>query len=162
MSIQPNRVIAKIIHQVDQADWPSLCSEVFAESDRSEWVRIYRAPADARYATANHFSLHALRDELSATGRRDELVGAAGHALCRRRAIDCWLDTLETNHRFREAKAAEEIRASLADAEDAELHWMLESECRRSSVLDLRTGFVADFWGHGAGPSWRRRAGWPI
>ena len=91
MSIQPNRVIAKIIHQVDQADWPSLCSEAFAE-----------------------------------------------------------------------AKAAEEIRASLADAEDAELHWMLESECRRSSVLDLRTGFVADFWGHGAGPSWRRRAGWPI
>jgi len=162
VSIQPNRVIAKIIHQVDQADWPPLRSEVFAESDRGEWVRIYRAPAETRYATAIHFWAHALRDELSATGRRDDLIGAAGHALCRRRGVDDWLGALEENDRFHESKTAVEIRASLADAEDAELHWMLESGCRRSSVLDLRTGFVADFWGHGAGPSWRRRAGWPI
>lgn len=162
MSIQPNRVIAKIIHQVDQADWPPLRSEVFAEEGRGAWVRIYRAPADRRYATAIHFWVHALRDELSATGRREDLVGAAGHALCRRRAADDWLRALEENGRFRRAKACTEIREAVAGAEDAELHWMLESECRRSSVLDLRTGFVADFWGHGAGPSWRRPAGWPI
>ena len=53
---------------------------------------------------------------------------------------------------------ARRIRLAHAD----ELHRMLESECRRSSVLDLRTGFVADFRGHGGGASWRRRAGWPL
>ncbi len=162
MSIQPNRVIAKIIHQVDQSDWPPLRSEVFAEGDGGEWLRVYRAPADPRHATAIHFWVHALRDELAATGRREDLVGAAGHALCRRRSARDWLDALDANARFREAKTAAEIRTSLADEGDAELHWMLESECRRSSVLDLRTGFVADFWGHGGGPSWRRRAGWPL
>lgn len=162
MSIQPNRVIAKIIHQVDQADWPPLRSQVFAEEGCGEWIRIYRAPADARYATALHFWVHALRDELAATGRRADLVGAAGHALCRRRSAEDWLEALEGNGRFRAAKTSREIRASLADSDGFELHWMLESECRRSSVLDLRTGFVADFWGHGAGPSWGRRAGWPL
>jgi hypothetical protein len=39
-----------------------------------------------------------------------------------------------------------------------EVHTMLESECRRSSVLDAGDFLAADFWGHGAGWSWRRDA----
>ena len=162
MSIQPNRVIAKIIHQVDQADWPPLRSEVFAEEGRDAWLRIYRAPAHPRYPTAIHFWVHALRDELAATGRRVDLVGAAGHALCRARSIEEWLETLDENECFRASPTRAEIRDAIDETGKAELHWMLESDTRRSSVLDLRTGFVADFWARGGGPSWRRGAGWPI
>ncbi|MEM9175381.1 MAG: hypothetical protein AAGC67_09105 [Myxococcota bacterium] len=162
MSIQPNRVIAKIIHQVDQADWPPLRSEVYAHDADDGWLRVYRAPADPRYATAIHFWVHALRDELAAVGRRVDLVGAAGHALCRARPVGVWLESLEANADFRARGQGAVLREALDAATGAELHWMLLSECRRSSVLDLRDGFVADFWGHGAGPSWRRRAGWPI
>lgn len=156
MSIQPNRVIAKIIHQVDQADWPPLRAEVYSSARLGDWLRLYRAPAADRYATPLHFWTHALRDELAATGRREDLVGAAGHALCQARPIDGWLGDLEANEALRTAGVAEALRREIEDAPAAALHRMLESSCRRSSVLDLRTGFIADFWGHGAGPSWRR------
>jgi hypothetical protein len=35
---------------------------------------------------------------------------------------------------------------------------MLESDCRRSSVVESGDWLVAHFWGHGPGPSWRREA----
>jgi hypothetical protein len=158
MSIQPNRVIAKIIHQVERADWAPLRAEVFASEARGEWMRVYRAPAQAFHATAIHFWVHALRDELAATGRPEDLVGAAGHALCRGRAVDGWLAELEANATFAADPVAAALRRDVEAASAPELHRMLESECRRSSVLELRGEFVADFWNHGAGPSWRRRA----
>ncbi len=162
MSIQPNRVIAKIVHQVDQSDWPPLRADVFGSDEGGEWLRLYRAPADARYATAIHFWVHALRDELAATGRRADLVGAAGHALCRSRSVEDWLAELDEIEGFRSGSEGSRLRAEVGESNGMELHRMLESECRRSSVLDLRTGFVADFRGHGGGASWRRRAGWPL
>ena len=155
-------MIAKIIHQVDAADWAPLRAEVFFDDARGEWLRIYRAPAEAYHATAIHFWVHALRDELAATGRREDLVGAAGHALCRSRDVEAWLAELDENAAFRATSSGDEIRAAVASAGPVQLHRMLESECRRSNVLDLGSEFVADFWSHGAGASWRRRAGWPL
>ena len=83
MSIQPNRVVARIIEQVDQSDWPTLPSRLVCRAGRARWVRFYHAPAQARYPTPIHFWVHALRDELTAMGRREDLAGAAAHALCR-------------------------------------------------------------------------------
>ena len=157
MSIQPNRVIAKIVHQVDRADWPPLRAEIYSSDSTGEWLRVYRATAQHGHATAIHFWVHALRDELAATGRREDLVGAAGHALCRGRAIDPWLAELEASRPFRSSPLSTSLRRRVSEVSGAQLHLMLASECRRSSVLDLRGEFVADFWGHGAGPSWRRR-----
>ena len=164
MSIQPNRVIAKIIHQVDQADWPSLCSEVFAESDGSEWVRIYRAPADARYATAIHFWVHALREDLRATGHHEDLVATAAHAICRERPVDGWLDELTGIESVAGPAVIEALERSAGSVTDssAQVHRMLQSPCRRSSVWASSRGFAADFWSHGPGPVWRRRAGCPL
>lgn len=160
MSIQPNRVIARIIEQVDHSGWPRLTSAVYpAASAGDPWVRLYRSPALPRYATALHFWVHALRDELSATGRRRDLVGAAGHALCRSRSAENWLAGLEENVAYRDTGAGEALRREIAGRQDVQLHRMLESECRESSVLDLRNEFIADFRVHGAGPSWRRTAG---
>ena len=156
MSIQPNRVIARIIEQVDRADWPTLRSRVHLGAD--EWVRIYHSPALPRYATALHFWVHALRDELAAVGRRRDLVGAAGHALCRAESIEGWLADLESQGAIGSGGEADGLRREVADTKDAQLHLMLESPCRRSSVLDLRDAFVADFRNHGGGPSWRRTA----
>lgn len=162
MSIQPNRVIARIIEQVDRSDWPPLVSRVHPLSDGDEWLRLYQEPAHPRYATALHFWVHALREELRATGRRMDLVGAAGHALCRARGVADWAAELDRNASWALSEDRTELANRIASARDLQLHHMLDSSCRQSSVLDLRSVFVADFRGHGGGPSWRRQAGKPI
>lgn len=161
MSIQPNRVVARIIHQVDQSDWPRLDSRVFASDDGDRWLRVFRARAEARYATPIHFWVHALRDELAATGRRVDLVGAAGHALCRKTSVGEWVGEL----RDADQALAAGARGAFADvanevegARRTDAYLMLESECRRSSVVEVDDWLVVDFWCHGAGPSWRVRA----
>ena len=161
MSIQPNRVVARIIHQVDQSDWPRLDSRVFASGEGDRWLRIFRAKADARYATPIHFWVHALRDELAATGRRVDLVGAAGHALCRKVSVGDWVGALRGAEPTLPASAGEDvaqIARGVAGGRRTGAYLMLESECRRSSVVEGDGFFVADFWGHGAGSSWRVRA----
>ena len=160
MSIQPNRVVARIIAQVDQSDWPSLESRVWIVDGSDRWVRVYRAPAEARYATPVHFWVHALREELGTVDRRADLVGAAGHALCRVRPVESWraeIDAIEPGLAPGVATRLDLPDPASLDA-STQVFRMLESPCRRSSVMDHRDGFVADFHGHGAGPSWRRRA----
>jgi len=154
MSIQPNRVVARIIHQVDRSDWPRLDSTVVATGKGDEWLRVFRAPAHPRYATPIHFWVHALRDELAATGRRVDLVGAAGHALCRKEPVEGWLSALRGGAK---GAAVDDVSVAVEGAPRAEAYRMLESECRRSSVVDGDSFFVADFWGHGAGATWRVR-----
>lgn len=157
MSIQPNRVVARIIAQVDQSDWPPLAARVVAFDGGQGSLRVYRAPAHPCYATPIHFWVHALREDLVATERRVDLVGAAGHALCRRRPLSEWRAELDKG--TDEAARAHLGLDGIGDwPAGTEVYRMLESECRRSSVVDHRDGFVADFWGHGGGASWRRRA----
>lgn len=155
MSIQPNRIVNRIVQQVDQSDWPRLESLVYSAAGDDRWLRIYHAPSHSRYATAIHFWVHALREELTATGCRSDLVGAAGHALGRKEAATQWLAE------FSEIDALPR-EFGISDSTDldseVEVYRMLESECRQSSVLSSRSVLIADFWGHGGGPSWRRRA----
>ena len=158
MSIQPNRVINRIVQQVDASEWPRLTAEVYPCEVDGEWLRVYRAPADPCYATPLHFWAHALRDELSATGRREDFLGAAGHALCHSKSISTWhaeLKVLWSHPEFSGAAAYEPERLE-APGRAPQVFCMLASECRRSSVLASGEAFFADFWGHGAGPSWRR------
>ena len=168
MSIQPNRIVNRIIRQVDQSDWPRLDSEVFFDESGDRWLRIYRTPRHPRYATAIHFWVHALRDELSATGCRSDLVGAACHALCRKENVTQWraafseIDPSPVDSIFAvsEMNSVRETSYSVSEIDsdsEAEVYRMLESECRLSSVLSTRSILIADFWGHGDGPSWRRR-----
>ena len=123
-------------------------------------MRFYHAPAQARYPTPIHFWVHALRDELTAMGRREDLVGAAANALCRLRPFDEWRKELEEfDGEVVEALLAEVGAAEdTDDSEESQVFRMLGGECRTSSVVDHRTGFVADFQGHGDGPTWRRSA----
>lgn len=163
MSIQPNRIVNRIIQQVNQSDWPRLTARVFSNPATGEWVRLYREDAHPRYATAIHFWVHALREELEALGRGEDLIGAAGHALCRARTLEDWTNEIETFGVGPEVFRAPVLDRSAIpgradDPREIQVHRMLESECRRSSVVDARTFFVADFWGHGAGASWRRSA----
>lgn len=160
MSIQPNRVVARIIHQVDRSDWPALDSTVVAAEGRDGWLRVFRAPAHPRYATPIHFWVHALRDELSATGRRVDLIGAAGHALCRKEPVEDWVEAMRRDVPATPlgARVADDVASQVGGATRVEAYRMLESACRRSSVVGGDGFFVADFWGHGAGASWRVRA----
>ena len=154
MSIQPNRVVARIIHQVDRSDWPRLDSTVVVAEGGGAWLRVFRTPAHPRYATPIHFWVHALRDELAATGRRVDLVGAAGHALCRKESVEGWLGAMREGAK---GGRVDDVTAEVEGAARAEAYLMLASECRRSSVVDGDGFYVADFWGHGAGASWRVR-----
>jgi hypothetical protein len=157
MSIQPNRVVARIIDQVDRSEWPPLDSRVVTFEQGDRWLRVFVAPRQACHATPIHFWVHALRDELSATGRRADLVGAAGHALCRKTAVPAWIESLRRAEE-RAASGGEALAALIERVSGharAELYRMLESECRRSSVLDGGDFLAAEFWGHGAGSSWR-------
>ncbi len=157
MSIQPNRVVARIVDQVDQSDWPRLESSVVTFRSDDRWLRLIVAPRGVGHATAIHFWVHALRDELATIGRRVDLVGAAGQALCRKRPLENWLEGLREAHASAISGGA--VLASLIRRVEAlpraELHVMLESECRLSSVLDAGDFLAVEFWGHGSGVSWK-------
>ncbi len=160
MSIQPNRVVARIVDQVDRSDWPRLESRVVSLADDDRWLRLIVAPRGPGHATAIHFWVHALRDELSAIGRRVDLVGAAGHALGRKRTLEAWLEALR-DAEARAISGGEAVSALLRRVEGlarAEVHTMLDGTCRQSSVLDAGGFLAVDFWGHGAGWSWRTEA----
>jgi hypothetical protein len=159
MSIQPNRVIHRIIDQVDRSDWPPLVSRVICANEPGEFVRVYRVPTHERYATPLHFWMHALREELTATERREDLVAAAGHALCRRQSVSDWTAEMSALGLESNGGAADGlILGNLPEPGHAtQVYRMLESVCRRSSVFADRKSLMAHFWGHGNQASWKRR-----
>lgn len=164
MSIQPNRVIARIIEQVDGSDWPALETRWVVNGDGPESIRLYWAKADPRYATPLHFWVHALREELSTRDRRSDLVGAAGHALCWNQSTSDWWEELEAFAGADEG-AGDEISGpdwaairALGQGPRSHAHRMLESGCRRSSVVGDDDWWFAHFWGHGSHRSWAREA----
>lgn len=159
MSIQPNRVIHRIIDQVDRSDWPPLRSRVICANERGEFVRLYRVPVHERYATPLHFWVHALREELAATERREDLVAAAGHALCRKQSFPDWTAEVAALGLESGGDAADGLAlGNISEpANTPEIYCMLESACRRSSVVAGRKWLMAHFWVHGNQASWRRR-----
>lgn len=161
MSIQPNRVLARIVDQVDQSRWPRLASRVVTFAPEDRWLRLIVASRRPEHATAIHFWVHALRDELAFVGRREDLVGAAGQALCRKRPIGPWLDALhEMEARATSGgEAVSDLIRRMRGLPKVERHVMLDSVCRRSSVLDAGDFFAVEFWGHGPGSSWQVDAG---
>ena len=147
MSIHPNRVLARIIEQVDASDWPRLASELHWSEDGRERIRLYHARAQERYATPFHFWVHALRDELETRARGEDLMGVAGYALGQKQSVEDWRD---------------EVGPILAlddtMREDAIVYVMQAGVCRRSSVVHSGEDLWAHFWGHGPNESWRRKA----
>jgi hypothetical protein len=157
VSIQPNRVIHRIVEQVDRSDWPPLASHILVSADGGEIMRFYRVPTHERYATPLHFWVHALREELQATGQREYLVAAAGQALGRNQTAADWLNELNTFIAEGGRTAAEVLDLAAVDEApvSVEVYRMLESACRRSSVVADGDSLMAHFWGHGSGASWR-------
>ena len=147
MSLQPNRALARIIEQVEHSDWPRLRSRVLSSTDGDEWTRFFDEPFHPRYASPFHFWVHALRDDLVARGRQEDLGPVAGRALCQTQAVDEWR---------RELARVANYDTTLSGA--PEIYRMQANECRRSSVAISNGRLVAHFWGHGGAPSWRRKA----
>lgn len=145
MSIQPNRVLARIVEQVEQSDWPRLSARIVSCPGGGEWIRLFDEPLDARYATPFHFWVHALRDDLAARGRAEDLAPVAGHALCQTQSIEEWQS---------------DLMGAWTDADrsiTAESVYLMQSgECRRSSVALCPDRLIAHFWGHGGEASWRQ------
>ena len=164
MSIQPHRVIHRIIEQVDRSDWPRLTPALSGAAAGGGRLRLYRAPISPHYATPIHFWVHALREDLRATGHHEDLVATAAHAICRERPVDGWLDELTGIESVAGPAVIDALERSAGSVTDssAQVHRMLQSPCRRSSVWASSRGFAADFWSHGPGPVWRRRAGCPL
>jgi hypothetical protein len=146
MSIQPNRVLARIIEQVEQSDWLRLTARVVARGESGEWIRLFDEPRSERYATPFHFWVHALRDDLAARGRVEDLVPVAGHALCRTQSVDGW--RAELAGVWPEAEGSRTAQT---------IYLMQANECRRSSVALYPDRLITHFWGHGCEASWRRR-----
>ena len=159
MSIQPNRVINRIIEQVDRSDWPSLTSSVLTSESGGESIRFYRVPQHERYATSLHFWVHALREELAATGQRHHLVGAACHAMGKGQSRSEWLSELEAFIAVGGLNAVGlfELHEFEDESRPVEIYRMFESVCRRSSVASDGRTLMAHFWGHGSPITWRRR-----
>ena len=160
MSIQPNRVIQRIIEQVDQSDWPALEGEVVCSVANGNFLRFYRSPHHERYATPLHFWVHALREELRATEHREDLVGIACHALGHKQSLEDWLSELSALGVDEGWNAIDALGLSAwVDAgPSVEIYRMLDSDCRRSSVVADASSMMSHFWGHGSRASWRRRA----
>jgi hypothetical protein len=146
MSIQPNRVLARIIEQVEKSDWPALESDLRSSPDGREWMRCFNEPSHSRYATPFHFWVHALRDDLAARSRVDDLLGVAGYALCRNQSFAEW-----------RVEVGSDTFLGISAESDATIYEMQASECRRSSVALIGDRLLAHFWEHGCGESWRRR-----
>lgn len=159
MSIQPNRVIQRIILQVDRSDWPALAGQVVCAEATGEFIRFYRTPRHERYATPLHFWVHALREELRTTEHREDLVGVACHALGRKQSPAEWLAELAGLRVDGGRNAIEALGLSpRVDASSPiEIYRMLDSGCRRSSVAADAASLMTYFWGHGSNASWRRR-----
>jgi hypothetical protein len=167
MSIQPVRVIGRMIDQVDQSDWPPLAGRFVASADETGVYRFYVAPQVERYATPFHFWVHALREERASVGRREDLVGAAGHAMCRSMSLADFLTQLDGCELAEGANAREILGlAAIPDAVVAEnaaiaarrgivAYEMLDSACRRSGLARYGGHLMTYFWGHGFAESWR-------
>ena len=145
MNIQPNRILARIIEEVERSDWPPLDSRTISSSNRGEWFRYFTAPTQRRYSTPFHFWVHALRDDLHACARGEDLMGMAGYALCQNQSLEDWRSDIGEN-----------LPIDPGFESEARIYRMQASECRRSSVASNRDRLFAHFWGHGAGESWRR------
>jgi hypothetical protein len=147
MSIQPNRVLARIIEQVENSDWPTLEFDLQWSPDGTEWMRCFDEPVHPRYATPFHFWVHVLREDLVARSRAEDLLGVAGYALCRNLSYAEW-----------RSEVGPIAFPGVAPTSDATIYEMQASGCRRSSVALIGDRLLAHFWEHGCGASWRRRA----
>jgi hypothetical protein len=159
MSIQPNRVLERIVEQVDRSGWPRLEARTIVRGDGDGedggLLRFYLHRTEPRYATPVHFWVHALREDLAARAQRGTLVGAAGRALCRRQSLRDWRREVAAVTAGAADDALLDCARGCSVGSEAQAWRMLESDCRRSSVVAGGGWLVAHFWGHGAGESWR-------
>lgn len=155
MSIQPGRVLWRIVDEVDRSPRVTLPRIVFdatafAEGSRGERIEVVRIAARAAngaapFATLLHFWTHALRGWLDTQGQADQLVGAAGYAMCEHVGEA----TLRAELTRLAARLHTESPALALEGEFVEAYRMIDGSCRVSFVGATDTEWQSVTWGHG-------------
>ena len=144
MSIQPNRVVWRIVDEVARAPRPDLAFEETSHGSERVVVVRHRTPAgDAPPATLFHFWAHALRAFLELHDQADQLEGAAGYAMCEQLGPRELASELARLY----APLGSAAPPALPEARDA--YKMMDGPCRRSIVLEGSDERCAFFAHHG-------------
>lgn len=150
MSIQPNRVVWRIVDEV--ARTPERPVRIVCRRSRSDRATEAVATAccesdaaSARFATLFHFWTHALRSFLELHGHADQLEGAAGYAMCEQLGSEELARELE---RYREPLAGGEVIEVAGRVREA--YRMIDGPCRASIVIASERQWWALFRWHGA------------
>ena len=153
MSIQPGRVLGRIVEEVDRTPRRSFVRTLFgsaafsdgANSDRMEIARIDVGRGAPPFPTLLHFWTHALRGWLDELGQSDQLVGVAGYAMCEQ------MDEAETGREFERltSRLRSESPALSLFGEFSEAYRMIDGSCRASFVVATDVEWVSVVWAHG-------------
>lgn len=153
MSIQPGRVLWRIVDEVDHTPRRSFVRTVFesaafsdgADSERMEIARIASRAGAPPFPTLLHFWTHALRGWLDALGQADQLVGAAGYAMCEH------MDEAETRREFERlaSRLRSESPAPSLLGNFTEAYRMIDGSCRASFVVATDVEWLSLTWAHG-------------
>jgi hypothetical protein len=155
VSIQPGRVLWRIVDEVDRTPRAMLPRSVFdatafedaAGGERIEVVRIPSIDENgaAPFATLLHFWTHALRDWLDTHGQADQLVGVGGYAMCEH--VD--EPTLRAEFAKLGAKLRPAVPALALQGTFVEAYRMMDGTCRASFVVATESEWQSVTWGHG-------------
>jgi len=153
MSIQPGRVLWRIVDEVDRTPRSSFVRTLFgnaafsdsANSERMEIARIASGGGVPPFPTLLHFWTHALRAWLDAIGQSDQLVGVAGYAMCEH------MDEAETTREFERlaSRLRPESAAFSLSGDFAEAYRMIDGCCRASFVVSTDVEWLSLTWAHG-------------
>ncbi|MEE3332113.1 MAG: hypothetical protein VX246_14705 [Myxococcota bacterium] len=153
MSIQPGRVLWRIVDEVDRTPRRSFGRTLFgsaafsqsANSERMEIARIASGGDAPPFPTLLHFWTHALRGWLDALGQSDQLVGVAGYAMCEH------MDEAETGREFERLtrRLRPESPALSLFGNFAEAYRMIDGRCRASFVVATDVEWLSLTWAHG-------------
>lgn len=151
MSIQPNRVVWRIVDEVLRGPrsplaverWPSVPE--FGDQQVQAVRCAARSAAGGRpFATLFHFWTHALMAFLELHGQGDQLEGAAGYAMCQRLAVGAIERELEGYR-----SGLESPRAISPSGRPLDAYRMMDGPCRRSLVVETDVEWLALFRSHG-------------
>lgn len=150
MSIQPNRVVWRIVDEVARTPERPVCVVCRRSRDDRATEAVATAccasgPAGERFATLFHFWTHALRSFLELHGQADQLEGVAGYAMCEQIAAEALAHELE---HYREPLAAGEALEVAGRVREA--YRMIDGPCRTSIVIASERQWWALFRWHGA------------
>jgi len=153
VSIQPNRVVARIVDEVARSPRPTLPFVAWPSGAgyADEQIGTLSLPAVSSatsFATLFHFWTHGLRAFLELHRMGDQLAGAAGYAMCEQlspAALDLEIAALAQRLPSPPAGA----RPFALAGKPVEAYRMIDGPCRHSLVAATESHWWASFRCHG-------------